>query len=710
MKKIFFFAALCLMNVALLAQEDYELRILTFEDEDTKFEPYTLDYVDWWTGKEITTWSDLIDDPQYGGPLLYGDMGMGMDEPYRWYDEGNTELMHESPMGYGTYCYWSGGHAISNYVCDDVNSDYRNYGDMNGQLTVCSTSGHNESQNFAVHYGYMDGSPYNLTEYLPALTFGDGVPRVIDHMYVHMNAYLLNCILHGNELTEPVGDIDHVKLEATGYDENEQPTGTVEIYICTSPIDFVTDWTYWDLSPLGKVARVEFNVLGTNDNGYGFSQPAYFVYDDVAVRFEKEVIKEEPIVVEYTEIACDTYTWNGKEYTKSGTYTDSLVTEQGRDSIEILNLTINYSTSFEITVTADNEYIWNEETLTESGEYIDTLVAENGCDSIIILHLTINPVIEEEEKDYELRVLTFEDEDAQFEAYTLDYAYADISTWSDLVDDSQMNGMLLYGESQWGMQEPYWWYDQYNTELMHVMPFNFGQYCYMGGGHAISNYASTDYDACGDQYSQLTVYGEEGQGGYNGSANFAMHYGYIDGSSYNRTEELSALTFYDEVPRVIDHMYINISTYLLKCVIGGNSLTEPLGEEDWVKIVASGWDADGNMTGSSVFVLCEGSSKNIVTEWTKWDLSGLGEVVSVQFNVTGSNDNGYGFSQPAYFAYDNVAVRFPKENTGGNGGGVTTDITDSPSPATKCQKLLYNGQLFIIRDGKVYTISGTQIK
>ena len=623
MKKIFFFAALCLVNVALTAQEDYELRILTFEDEDAKFSEYTLEYGDYPT---ITTWSDLIDDPQYGGPLLYGDMGMGMDEPYRWYDKGNTELMHESPMGYGTYCYWSGGHAISNYVCEDVNADYRNYGDMNGQLTVCSTSGHNESQNFAVHYGYMDGSPYNLTEYLPALTFGDGVPRVIDHMYVHMNAYLLNCILHGNELTEPVGDIDHVKLVATGYDENEEITDSVEIYICTSPIDFIMDWTYWDLSPLGKITRVEFNVRGTNDNGYGFSQPAYFVYDDVAVRFEKEVV-EEPNQPEEEE-----------------------------------------------------PVIPNE------------------------------PEEDDEEKDYELRILTFEDEDAQFEAYTLDYAYADISTWSDLVDDSQMNGMLLYGESQWGMQEPYWWYDQYNTELMHVMPFNFGQYCYMGGGHAISNYASTDYDACGDQYSQLTVYGEEGQGGYNGSANFAMHYGYIDGSSYNRTEELSALTFYDEVPRVIDHMYINISTYLLKCVIGGNSLTEPLGEEDWVKIVASGWDADGNMTGSSVFVLCEGSSKNIVTEWTKWDLSGLGEVVSVQFNVTGSNDNGYGFSQPAYFAYDNVAVRFPKENTGGNGGGVTTDITDSPSPATKCQKLLYNGQLFIIRDGKVYTISGTQIK
>ena len=31
---------------------------------------------------------------------------------------------------------------------------------------------------------------------------------------------------------------------------------------------------------------VEFNMAGDSDNGYGFSQPAYFCYDDVAVRFE----------------------------------------------------------------------------------------------------------------------------------------------------------------------------------------------------------------------------------------------------------------------------------------------------------------------------------------------------------------------------------------------------------------------------------------
>ena len=50
MKKTFFWAALCLMNVALTAQEDYELRTLTFEDTDYRGT----------AANAATYWSDLI--------------------------------------------------------------------------------------------------------------------------------------------------------------------------------------------------------------------------------------------------------------------------------------------------------------------------------------------------------------------------------------------------------------------------------------------------------------------------------------------------------------------------------------------------------------------------------------------------------------------------------------------------------------------------
>ena len=313
------------------------------------------------------------------------------------------------------------------------------------------------------------------------------------------------------------------------------------------------------------------------------------------------------------------------------------------------------------------------------------------------------------QEDYELRILTFEDEDAKFEPFYMGDSYAEITQWSDLIDDEQIQGELLYGGSMWSMSEPYWWYDENNTEIMHIMPYNFNTYCYAGGGHAISNFASTDYETYGDQYSQLTVYGEEGRGGYNGSANFAIHFGYIDGSLWNGTEYLPALTFGDGEARVIDHMYVNNGTYAINCYMNGNGLTAAVGEEDWVKLLATGYDENGEETGCVEIYLCNGPD-DITMEWKKWDLSPLGKVVEVQFNVTGSSDNGYGFSQPAYFAYDNVAVRFPKENIGGEGGGVTTDITTTPSPITNCQKILHHGQLLIIRDGKVYNANGMMLK
>ena len=43
--------------------------------------------------------------------------------------------------------------------------------------------------------------------------------------------------------------------------------------------------------------------------------------------------------------------------------------------------------------------------------------------------------------------------------------------------------------------------------------------------------------------------------------------------------------------------------------------------------------------------------------------------------MTGSSDNGYGFSQPAYFAYDDVAVRFEKAAAVVPATGVTIDKT-----------------------------------
>ena len=271
--------------------------------------------------------------------------------------------------------------------------------------------------------------------------------------------------------------------------------------------------------------------------------------------------------------------------------------------------------------------------------------------------------------DYELRVLTFEDEDVIFEPYTLDFAGVNIATWSDLIAQDQYGDYIL-GYGAWSNicvptdDSHYYWYDKNNTFLAHDFPLNYDSYCFAGGGHAISNYASNNYSNHGDYTYQLTVYNKNVNGlvrqggGHNGSNNFAMHYGYYDNSGWNQTTEdaLPAIYFKDDKARIIDHLWVNLSTYEYYCLYEGNGLTAPLGEGDYVIIEAIGHKENG--TTARISIRVADLQNGVIDDWTKWDLSSLGKVKKVHFNIIGTNDNGYGFSQPAYFAYDDVAVQF----------------------------------------------------
>ena len=255
--------------------ETYTLRTLSFEDSDAKFTGYTL-----YGGAEINTWSDLIDDMQYGGSLTYTDY---MEDTYYWYDEGNTELFHSftTPLS-------GGGHVVSNYITEDYETlPEGHYGWYELQMAN-PIGGHNGSANFAVHNGYSDF--FNSQIYdasLQTLEFADGVERVIDHMYVMNTCYVLNSLTYGDGFNSAATESTYVKIVAYGYNAAEEETGSVEFALCENGV-LVTEWTKWDLSPLGKVAKVAFNFSASEDQigSYGMNCPAYFAYDDVAVRWE----------------------------------------------------------------------------------------------------------------------------------------------------------------------------------------------------------------------------------------------------------------------------------------------------------------------------------------------------------------------------------------------------------------------------------------
>lgn len=261
--------------------EEDDIRILTFEDSDAKFSAYEL-----YGGASINKWSDLIDDMQYGGSLTYTNYS---SDTYWWYDEGNTELFHSF-----TTPYWGGGHVISNYVL----ADYENlpdgyYGWYEVQMSN-PIGGHNGSKNFAVHNGYSDFFNSQLYDAsLEGFEFADGKERIVECMYVTNTNYVLNSLTFGDGFNSAATENTYFKIVAYGYNANEELVGTSEFTLCNGR-NFVTTWEKWDLSSLGKVAKITFNFSASDDQSgsYGLNTPAYFAYDDVTVKFDtKRVFK-----------------------------------------------------------------------------------------------------------------------------------------------------------------------------------------------------------------------------------------------------------------------------------------------------------------------------------------------------------------------------------------------------------------------------------
>ncbi len=90
--------------------------------------------------------------------------------------------------------------------------------------------------------------------------------------------------------------------------------------------------------------------------------------------------------------ACDSYTWQGTTYTSSVTLPEFIpATTGGCDSVTVMHITINHSTTGIETVSACDSYTWHDSTYTAStlNSQFSTLNSV-GCDSVTTLHLTIS--------------------------------------------------------------------------------------------------------------------------------------------------------------------------------------------------------------------------------------------------------------------------------------------------------------------------------
>ncbi len=243
---------------------------------------------------------------------------------------------------------------------------------------------------------------------------------------------------------------------------------------------------------------------------------------------------------------------------------------------------------------------------------------------------------------YELRVLTFEDD-------------APSTYWADLIpgedEQSYNSSSLIYNNA-------YAWSDE-TTKISHTFPVNiYGTQDLSGGGYVISTHSGTmdQLTAASDIYQyQLSI---PLATGHNGSENFCI--GYHDSSINLDDAYKPALEFSDDVARVIDHMYVTNASVTMYCIINGSVFSEAYDGDDYMDIVATGYNGETKV-GTIKFRLADGNS-TLVSDWEKWDLSSLGAVTKVVFHME-EYQIGYEswYCTPMYFAFDDVAVRFPIE-------------------------------------------------
>ena len=169
-------------------------------------------------------------------------------------------------------------------------------------------------------------------------------------------------------------------------------------------------------------------------------------------------------------------------------------------------------------------------------------------------------------------------------------------------------------------------------------------YCY---GFFYTNRTATTYGgyAPTDQYNSAVGHGAEN------SSNYATY-------NLNLFDNPKGVEVIGE-PKVISGCYLTNNAYAYLSMKNGENFTKKFEKGDWFKLTITGKDANGNTTGSVDFYLADLRSEDeaqqyILNSWKWCDLTSLGAVKRLDFNMSSTDNGDWGMNTPAYFCMDNL--------------------------------------------------------
>ena len=250
--------------------------------------------------------------PTSYGANLYSSYG---DSQYKSWTDPDAGAVFAINENYGNWDFWNGGIAISNW-CIRKNVDgnthdwwysYQNqcsvYNTAVSEDTLQGGAGYNSSNNFAVVYGYVDAYNADYMNY-PEISFSDA--GTVSDLWICNSAYTYGVIMNGNHwddgeddgwtgtavplktLVDATGKKGYLRVDAYGFNGNNATNNgnPVSIYLAdynanAETGNVITTWTAWNLSALGNVTKIKFNVVGNDSGQYGLNTPAYFCLDNI---------------------------------------------------------------------------------------------------------------------------------------------------------------------------------------------------------------------------------------------------------------------------------------------------------------------------------------------------------------------------------------------------------------------------------------------
>jgi len=191
---------------------------------------------------------------------------------------------------------WSGW-AYSN-MTDDSTAGYLN------QYSAITAEGFNAAASEGVNYGvgYIP-IDFNSGDNIPVpVYFNDGISHEVKGFYATNSTYAAFTMEYGDDFTGKFGgesgsDPDYFMLSVAGY-ANGTETGQVDFYLADYRFEdntqdyIIKTWQWVELSSLGEVDSLQFNLVSSDVGYYGMNTPGYVCIDQMYVLPESTSIAE----------------------------------------------------------------------------------------------------------------------------------------------------------------------------------------------------------------------------------------------------------------------------------------------------------------------------------------------------------------------------------------------------------------------------------